>query len=34
LKSIDSKIETLRQDRQALIAQLEVLARQKEEDPH
>ena len=32
LKSIDSEIETLRQERQALIAQLEVLACEGDEE--
>jgi len=32
LKSIDSEIETLRQERQALIARLEIVAREKEEE--
>jgi len=32
LKAIDSEIETLRQERQTLIAQLELLAREKDEE--
>ena len=32
LKSIDSEIETLREERQSLTAQLEILAREKDEE--